>query len=219
MHRAFGWLAKALIVVVCLAYQFSVYSAMQGGGAGGLYAVLLWAPLALLAAWVVARSRKKPAWATGLLAAGAVIYLAEQQGRLGLAALSGLGHAACYFFMLWYFGRTLARGREPLVTRFARSLHGDLSAPMAAFTRGVTVAWCVFFAGQLIVSAILFTAAPLHAWSLFVNVLNLPLLVLMFVGQFAYRSFRHPDFPRASPWQALQAFSRDASLSKRAEIS
>jgi hypothetical protein len=28
----------------------------------------------------------------------------------------------------------------------------------------------------------------------------------MFMGQFAFRTIRHPDFPRASPWQALRAF-------------
>ena len=36
------------------------------------------------------------------------------------AVLSGLLHAACYLFLLWYFGSTLAPGREPIVTRVAR---------------------------------------------------------------------------------------------------
>lgn len=218
MRRGFGGSAKALLVPACLAYPYGVYAAMQGAGPGALYPILLWLPVALAVAWIVARSRNKAAGFAAVLAAGALIYGIEHQQRLGLAAVSGLSHAAAYFFMLWYFGRTLTRGREPLVTRFARSVHGELPAPMEAFMRRVTVAWCVFFTGQVAVSALLFALAPLTTWSLFVNVLNLPLLAVMFVGQFAYRAIRHPDFPSASPWQAIQAFKRDWSLSKRAEM-
>jgi uncharacterized membrane protein len=76
----------------------------------------------------------------------------------------------------------------------------------------------VFFAAQLIASALLFALAPLNAWSLFINLLNLPLLALMFAGQWVYRMVRHPDYPRASIWQALEAFTKDASLSKSAEV-
>jgi hypothetical protein len=135
------------------------------------------------------------------------------QGGALPAVLSGLLHAACYLFLLWYFGSTLAPGREAIVTRVARRVHGLLSLPMERFTRRVTVAWCVFFGAQLAVSALLFAFAPLHAWSFFVNLLNLPSLAVMFVGQFAFGAIRHPDFPRASPWQVWRAFSKDASLS------
>jgi uncharacterized membrane protein len=135
-----------------------------------------------------------------------------------LAAVSGLFHAACYVFLLWYFGRSLARGREAIVTRFARRVHGTLQPPMERFTRNVTVAWCVFFAGQLIVSGALLALAPLHAWALFINLLNLPLLALMFMGQFVFRAVRHPDFPPSSPWQAWRAYRDDASLSNSAKL-
>ena len=122
------------------------------------------------------------------------------------AAVSGILHAVCYLLLLRYFWRSLARGREPVVTLFARRVHGALEPPMQRFTRNVTAAWCVFFAAQLMVSALLLAFAPLPAWSFFVNLLNLHLLALMFLGQFAFRAIRHPDFPRASPWQALRAF-------------
>jgi uncharacterized membrane protein len=135
-----------------------------------------------------------------------------------LQAASGLLHAACYLFLLWIFSRTLMPGREPLITRVARRIHGSVQPPMERFTRRVTVAWCVFFAAQLIVSALLFALAPVHAWSMFINLLNLPLLALMFVGQFVFRAIRHPDYPQASPWQVVQAFTEDASRSNRAEV-
>lgn len=135
-----------------------------------------------------------------------------------LAASSGISHAAIYLFLLWYFGSTLAPGREPIITRFARRVHGALQPAMERFTRRLTVVWCAFFAAQLIASALLFAFAPLNAWSLFINLLNLPLLVLMFVGQSVYRTLRYPDCPRASIWQAVESFTKDASLSKSVEV-
>jgi hypothetical protein len=137
---------------------------------------------------------------------------------LGLAAVSGISHAVAYVFLLWYFARTLARGCEPLITRFARGVHGPLQPGMELFTRQVTIGWCVFFASQLIVSALLLAFAPLSAWSLFINLLNLPLLSMMFVGQLAYRAIRHPDYPRTSVVQAIRAFTKDSPLSSSAEM-
>ena len=89
---------------------------------------------------------------------------------------------------------------------------------MELFTRKSTIAWCVFFAVQLTVSLLLFAFASLNTWSLFINLLNLPLLALMFAGQLVFRLVRHPDYPRASIWQALEAFTKDASLSNSAEV-
>jgi uncharacterized membrane protein len=135
-----------------------------------------------------------------------------------VATISGIPHAVAYSFLLWYFGRTLVRGREPIITRFSRSVHGPLPPAMERFTRKVTIAWCVFFAAQLIVSAFLFAFAALGTWSLFVNLLNLPLLAVMFVGQLVYRMLRYPDYPRTSIGQAIQAYTKDASVSKSAEV-
>jgi uncharacterized membrane protein len=180
--------------------------------------MLLWLPLVALAGWILVRSNNKALWLAALSAAGVVVFLVEYQEQLGLAAVSGIGHATAYLFLLWYFGRTLARGRDPIITRFARSVHGALQPEMELFTRKVTVAWCVFFAVQLIASALLLAFAPLNSWSLFINLLNLPLLALMFLGQMVYRRVRHPDYPRASVWQAIEAFTKDASLSKSAEV-
>ena len=218
MRRAIGWTWKALIVLACVAYQYLVHVSVSSAQAGLVYVVLLWLPLVVLAGWILLRSRNKPVWLAALLTAGMFVYLVEHQERLGLAAVSGISHTAAYLLLLWYFGRTLGRGWEPLITRLARSVHGTLGPAMELFTRKVTIAWCVFFASQLIVSALLFAFAPLNAWSLFINLLNLPLLAIMFLGQMVYRRVRHPDYPRASVWRAIEAFTQDASLSKSAEV-
>ena len=218
MRRVVSRAWKVLIVLACIAYQYLVYSFVSNAQSGPLHLVMMGLPLALFAGWVVARSTNKLVWLTALLAIGFIVYLLEHQERLGLAATSGISHSAAYLFMLWYFGRTLARGRVPAITQFARRVHGALPPAMERFTRRLTIAWCIFFTAQLIASALLLAFAPLGAWSLFINVLNLPLLVVMFVGQMVYRAIRHPDFPRASLWQAVQAFTKDASLSNSAEM-
>ena len=218
MRRIASGSWKVLIVLACVAYQYLVHSSISNAQTGLFHYLLLWLPLVVLAAWILARSRNKPLWLAALSAAGVVVFLVEHQERLGLAAVSGISHATAYLFLLWYFGRTLARGREPIITRFARSVHGTLQPGMELFTRKLTIAWCVFFAAQLIASALLFALASLGAWSLFVNLLNLPLLALMFAGQFVYRRVRHPDYPRASVWRAIEAFTKDASLSRSAEV-
>jgi len=49
---------------------------------------------------------------------------------LALAASSGIFHAAVCLFLLWYFGSTLLPGREPIITRFARRVHGAVQPAM-----------------------------------------------------------------------------------------
>jgi len=218
MRRAISWAWKAFIVLACVVYQYLVHSTISNAQTDLYYLVLLWLPLGVFAGWILVRSSNKPLWLVILLAAGMLVYLIEHQERLGLAAISGVTHAAAYLFLLWCFGRTLLRGREPLITRLARSMHGMLQPVMELFTRRVTIAWCVFFTAQLTVSALLVAFASLNTWSLFVNLLNPPLLALMFVGQWAYRTIRHPNFPRTSIWQMIQVFTKDVSLSKSAEV-
>lgn len=218
MRRAIGWTWKAFLVLACVAYPYLVHFSVSQSQPGPVHLVLMWLPLAALACWAMVRSRNKPLWLAVLLAMGIVIYLLQHEEQLGVAAASGMSHAAAYSFLLWYFGRTLAPGTEPLITRFARRVHGALQPDIEELTRRLTVAWCGFFAAQLLVSALLFAFAPLAAWSLFVNVLNLPLLVVMFSGQWMYRNVRYPDCPRATIWQAIESFAKDASLSKSAEL-
>ena len=133
--------------------------------------------------------------------------------RVTLALLNGIPHAAINATLLWMFGRTLTAGREPLITGFARRVHGTLPPHIERYTRQVTLAWCVFFAAQIAVSAILLAVDSLDHWSLFVNVLSLPLIAVLFVGEYLYRIARFRDFPHASLWKGIQAFARHARSS------
>ena len=126
--------------------------------------------------------------------------------RIVLGLLNGIPHAAINLLLIWVFGRTLTAQREPLITGFARRVHGTLAADIERYTRRVTLAWCVFFAAQALMSAILFALAPLETWSLFVNVLSAPLIALMFVAEYLYRIVRFPDHAHGSIWKGIQLF-------------
>ncbi|HEY7761076.1 MAG TPA: hypothetical protein VIA64_16795 [Burkholderiales bacterium] len=110
--------------------------------------------------------------------------------------------------LAWMFGRTLLAGREPLVTRMARSVHGGLPAPIVAYTRNVTLAWTLFLSAMAVTSALLFLLAPLDVWSLFANVLFFPLVGLMFLAEYAHRILRYRWFAHASIAQSVAAFRR-----------
>jgi uncharacterized membrane protein len=217
MARRFGWLWPALILLTGVAYQCLVHSAIAGAQVESIRIALAFLPLLALACWVVTRARNKLLWSFILVAAGMAIYVLAHQERWGLAAAYGIPHAAIYLSLLWFFGQTLWHGKEPLVTRLARRVHGTLPSELAAYTRRVTVAWCVFFATQVIISALLFNFASLNNWSLFINVLNFPLLALMFIGEYVYRAIRHREFPRASILDGIRAFSNDAARSTGAK--
>lgn len=157
----------------------------------------------------------------GLLALAASPLLAFWKGGAALSfpvrLAAGLPHAAAYLFFLWLFGRTLAAGREPLITSVARRVHGALEPEIVAYTRGVTLAWCLFCSAQLIASVLLFVFATVDTWLLFVGLLNLPLLACMFLSEYIYRIVRHPGHPRTPITRAARAFVEDAFVSDGAK--
>ncbi len=139
--------------------------------------------------------------AVGVLAVLTAARLAEPD-RLALPdllAASGLSHMMIHASLLAVFAHSLQPGRTPLVTILARRIRGPLVPEIARYTRRVTQAWCLFFGGQLVVSAGLFLFAPVSVWSLFVNVLDGPSVLLMFAAEYAVRRVHLRDQPHMSP--------------------
>jgi hypothetical protein len=118
--------------------------------------------------------------------------------KLGFVAASAIMHWGIYASLLASFALTLRSGRVPLITAMAYRLHGDISTELAAYTRNVTIAWSIFFAVQLTLSVSLFCLAPLTLWSFFVNILDIPLVVLMFATEYMVRLCCLRDPPRHS---------------------
>lgn len=81
------------------------------------------------------------------------------------------------------FGRTLTGGRRPLITVLAAFVHETMTPELIRYTRQVTLAWALFFAGCSAVSVLLFFFGPIEAWSVFANILSLPLIGLMFLAE------------------------------------
>lgn len=131
-------------------------------------------------------------------------------GLVGTTALwiAALTQVFCYLALLWIFGRSLLTGREALLTRFARFVHGEIPSAIEIYTRQLTVFWCGFFATMAIVSASLFVFVSTDGWLFFANVLNLPLVVGAFVAEYLYRSLRFPNRPYPSLAATIDAFRR-----------
>jgi uncharacterized membrane protein len=109
----------------------------------------------------------------------------------GIQASTAIPHAIAYLSVLAIFGTSLLPGRKPIVTIFAERSRGELPPALRVYTRRVTWAWCLFCAGQLLTSLLLLLFAPTQIWSAFVNLCNMPLLIAMFCGEFAWRTWRH----------------------------
>lgn len=124
-----------------------------------------------------------------------IVYLAQQAGF--------------YFLMAFTFARTLRAGHVPLCTQFADKVHGPLSALELRYTRDVTVAWAAFFALNLAATFLLFAFAPLRVWSVFANFISLPLVLLMFVVEFAVRRRVLPKVQRNGLMATLRVYFAD----------
>jgi uncharacterized membrane protein len=129
-------------------------------------------------------------------------------GEAGATALwlAAAPQVFCYLALLWVFGRSLRSGREALLTRFARFVHGEISADIARYTRQITIFWTAFFAVMALTSASLLVFVSVAAWLFFANVLNLPLLVCVFVAEYVYRSMRFPGVAYPSLGATVTAF-------------
>lgn len=209
---------RTLAVIACMACAVLAHFALSAGASGLAWAAVLAAPMIAWAGWLAAETRSRALWLSLALTLIAMIYLLERWDGLGFVVAYGLPHAAAYLLLLWYFGRSLGGGHEPVITRLARRIRGTLSGRLEHYTRGLTVAWCVFFAAQLAASAALLAFAPLEMWSFFVNVLNVPLVAAMFAGDYAYRIIRLRG-ERITPISRIwRAFVEDAAASSSAKL-
>ncbi|MES2024626.1 MAG: hypothetical protein V4448_03615 [Pseudomonadota bacterium] len=115
-------------------------------------------------------------------------------------------HVAANTMLCWFFAQTLFAGRTPIITTLACTIHPDMPADVVRYTRTVTFAWAIFFAMQVLVSLIIFYFASIETWSLFANLLNWPLVILMFVAEYFCRKRVNPDFKHATIKESVSAY-------------
>lgn len=214
-----GRLAKILLVAAFIAYPILLHTFILKEEVEMWQLMFVFAPLLAVAAWVVFRMVPKVWWPLLVLVFAGVIYYIVDGGhaRIGLLVVNGVSNATLNLFLLWLFGRTLLRGKVPLISQISRHINGELKPEVFEYTRHVTIVWCIFFGLQVIVSLLLYVFAPIAAWSFFINVLNLPLLILMFVGEKTYRTVRFPNHPKTSILKAIEVYSKDFAAPKKAD--
>lgn len=163
--------------------------------------------LAFVMAW---RSPRRAVGLTLCLAACAALYSSSSWLVAHYNWVFLLQHAGVYALLCVAFGRTLQGGQTPMISGFARIVHGELSPALIRYTRSATWAWTFYFGGISGLSLLLFWLAPVPIWSAFANLLGIPLLVLMFMGEYAVRYCVLPAADRAGPLEAIRAY-RQAS--------
>ncbi len=202
-----GWYKVALLAAGVIAYQVVVYCMIVDQPDGGLGEALMVAPLLVVAGCVLGRSRRGRLSLAAFAAFGVIGFVLWRAVGASPALFYPVPYLTVYIFLLWLFGRTLKPGQQPLITRLATHVHGsELPAEIARYTRRVTAAWSVFFAAMALTSTLLFLLEPLPIWSVFNNLLNLPLVVAMYLGEYAWRLWRYPNFSHASIATVFRAF-------------
>lgn len=214
LKKACRW---AVIVILCLGYPLLSHlfaSSSTPSLAGALVAMAPLSVLALVMAW---RSSRRTAMLALCLAGFALLYLCVDWLVAHFNWVFLLDHAGTNALLGVAFARTLASGHDPMISHFARIVHGDLTPALVRYTRAATWAWVFYFGGVSALSLLLFWQTSPQIWSAFANLLGLPLLVLMFAGEYAVRCHVLPASERAGPLESIRAY-REATLRRGARL-
>ncbi|MHB1188112.1 COG4648 family protein [Thiobacillus sp.] len=202
--RAIRWIviATGAIAYPVLAYYSTATSAATTFPSLGV-AVSMAPSLAILL-WLTWRSTMR--WIMVLVGVGVLLW--EFWGALerNFSWVYFLQHAGTYVMLAAVFGVTLARGRQPLCTRFAEAVHGSLTPEEARYSRQVTLAWTLFLLAISLVSSALFFFAGIEVWSVFANFLSFPLILLMFVVEYGVRLRKLPHQKKHSIMDGMLAY-------------
>ncbi len=179
--RTGRWLA--LLIALALGYALLAHLFTTNAQPTALGAAASSAPWALLAVVLAWRSAHR---VIALASCALLVALAWRTWawlEANTAWVYYLQHFAMFLALGAAFGASLRHGQEALCTRFARIVEGTLSPLGEAYSRRVTLAWAVFCAAIALLSTLLFFFAPLPAWSVFANLLTLPLVGTMFIAE------------------------------------
>lgn len=199
--RAFG--AAGLLIAWALFAHYAsaeegdsdVATALAGASMLAVIVLLLW------------RVRNRGWLVVGTLATMALLAGCWPFLRRNVALLYYLQHVGANLALAVLFGRSLFGSGDSLVTHFARLAHyGVLTDAQLRYTRQVTVAWTAFFAMTAALSTILFAFSSATVWSVFANLLGLPLLCLMFVGEYLFRHRVLPPADRTSIADTIRGY-------------
>lgn len=116
-----------------------------------------------------------------------------------VADLAALLPALGYLLAMVTFGRTLQRGREPLLATYCRLQYGRVPDECRGYTRGWTLVWTVLL-GMLALESVLLQLAGWGAWLGVASGVNIGVMLVVFFGENGLRRVRYPHLPLASPF-------------------
>lgn len=204
--RAIRWIAIAAgaIAYPVLAHYSTATSAATTLPSLGVAVAL--APALTLLLWLTWRSRMRRVMLPVCVGVGLLLWGFWDALERNFSWVYFLQHAGTYAMLAAVFGVTLARGRQALCTRFAEMVHGGLTPEEVRYSRQVTWAWALFLLSLSLVSAALFFLASIEVWSVFANFLSFPLILLMFVVEFAVRRRVLPHQKQHSILDGVRAY-------------
>jgi uncharacterized membrane protein len=201
--RSWRW---AALIALGLAYALLAHHTNTTPQSGTLGSALAVAPLAAGALTLAWHSPRRRAMLLACALGFTASWLAWRSAQPHFSMLYWVEHAGTELLLGVGFARTLASGQEPMCTRFARMIQGQLTPAIERYTRRITWAWALFFGLMAATSTLLYYAAPLAAWSMFANFFTGPLICLMFVAEYALRRLLFPHMEHAPILAAVRAF-------------
>ena len=204
----------ALGIALSAAFAVLAHAALVEGVSPAVGAALSTLPLVLLVLWFARRTRHRAAIVIAALAVGLALWLGWGRLERHFPDLLFVEHAASNLFLAVLFGRTLAGGREPLITTFARLVHGSLPPEVLRYTRSVTIAWTLFFAALFTASCALYLTGERAAWSVLANFATPIGVGAMFAIEYAVRHRVLPHWERVGILGGVRAFSRHFSQAR-----
>ena len=170
-------------------------------------AALATAPLVAIVVMLLWRVGN-PLWmALGGFGVLGLLAWAWPQLRENVALLYYIQHVGTNLALGTLFGRSLIGDRQALVTQFAlMAHHGVISPAKARYTRQVTMAWTAFFFVNVAMSTVLFWLPLANAWSIFANLLPIPLIALMFIVEHICRHHLLPPEDRSSIADTIRGY-------------
>lgn len=195
------------ITAIVVIYAVLVHHVNASGQSSTLGAVLALIPIFILVITYAWKAKLCAAGICSLLILFATSWLLWPFVKLHTGFVFWMLDVGLMLALLMTFGQTLLPNRKPLCVRFAEIINGGtLPAAHESYAHKVTVAWVIFFAIIIITSTLLFFLAPLATWSFFVNFLTLPLVALMFIGEFMLRRRLLTDLPTGHVLDAVHAY-------------
>lgn len=203
MSAPWGVLAAGLGLV---AYSLLSWGLMAQAPDRAWTVLALFGPLLAGLALAGTQRRHKPTLAGCALLALLLLWV-WQRGGVDVNRLYVLQHAAIHALLGWTFAFTLRPGGTALITAMAEQVHENpLTPAVRAYTRSLTGFWVGYFVAMIVLSLLIYAGAPWSWWSFYCTVLTPLITLAVFVLEFAWRRWRHPDFERVSIPRAVQAW-------------